>query len=196
MEVFTEGALPKPQVEGGSPIQTVLSTRRSVREFKNTPLNRSQLSQLLWAGQGITSEKGFRTTPSAGATFPLEIRIVSRFGVFSYSPQNHSLARISKNNQLPSLTRAALAQESIAQSAVSIVVGGIETRTSGKYGSRAFRYMVIEAGAAAQNMLLQATSLGLGAVLVGAFDDNEVHHLAGFPKDARPLIILAIGHSK
>ena len=78
------------------------------------------------------------------------------------------------------LARAALGQGCVRDAAANFVVGGIVSRTAGRYGDRAARYVGFEAGAAAQNMLLMAVALNLGAVVVGAYDDDRVRDLARF----------------
>jgi SagB-type dehydrogenase family enzyme len=74
-----------------------------------------------------------------------------------------------------------------------IVLAAAEERTALKYGGRALRYVHIEAGAAAQNVALQAEARGLGTVVVGAFDDARVAELAGLRADEQPLALLPVG---
>ncbi|MEW6109823.1 MAG: nitroreductase family protein [Nitrospirota bacterium] len=69
--------LPVPVLAGDTSIEKALSQRRSNRKFKDTPLTLSEISQLLWAAQGITEPSGLRTAPSAGALYPLELYIVA-----------------------------------------------------------------------------------------------------------------------
>jgi SagB-type dehydrogenase family enzyme len=91
------------------------------------------------------------------------------------------------------LRRAALDQDALAAPCI-IAIAGVEQRTARTYGDRAWRYVVLEAGHAAQNVLLQATALGLCAVPIGAFDDDEVRTVLGVPTDDDILLLIAVGH--
>jgi SagB-type dehydrogenase family enzyme len=190
--------LPAPETGGGVPLHEVLEARRSVRSFGDRPLTLQQVSQLLWACQGITSERGFRTAPSAGALYPLELYLVAtsveglESGPYHYRPRGHQLVRLEEQVARRELASAALGQSPVAAAPVSFVLGGVVDRTAAKYGSRAQRYVRIEAGHAAQNLLLQAVSLGLGGVPTGAFHDEQVRQLLGM--EAEPLYVLPVGH--
>lgn len=91
--------LPEPKYSSKVSIEKALLERRSIRNYKNEPLMLSEISQLLWAAQGITDPRGFRTTPSAGALYPLEIYVVAgnvsdlSTGVWKYKPQGHELVQ-------------------------------------------------------------------------------------------------------
>ena len=149
----------------------------------------------MWAAQGITDpERGFRTAPSAGATYPLEIYLVAPQGHFRYIPLGHRLEQLSRKDLRGSLARVAGNQEYIRDAALDVVITAVFSRTSKKYGERAVRYVHLEAGHAAQNMLLQATALGLGSVPIGAFNDEKIRQLLGAPDDHDPLYILAFGN--
>jgi nitroreductase len=69
--------LPPPQLDGGLTVEQALLKRRSVRHYRGESLLLDKVSQLLWAAQGITSAEGFRTAPSAGALYPLEVYLVA-----------------------------------------------------------------------------------------------------------------------
>ena len=100
--------LPRPARSGVVSLEEALSQRRSTREFASGPLSERQLSQLLWAAQGATSSDGYRTAPSAGALYPLEIYVVLATGFYHYDPDRHRLDRISPEDLRPALYRAAL----------------------------------------------------------------------------------------
>jgi SagB-type dehydrogenase family enzyme len=71
----------------------------------------------------------------------------------------------------------------------------VYTRTAQKYGEqRGTRYVHLEAGQAAQNLLLQAAAMGLGAVPIGAFHDEEVQQALGLLADHQPLYLIPVGH--
>ena len=157
----------------------------------------AELGQLLWAIQGTTHERGFRTAPSAGALYPLEIYLVTEEGIFHYEPEQHDLAVISRDNPSASLYRAALSQEAVRQAPAVFVVTAVYERTAQKYGDeRSPRYVHLEAGHAAQNLLLQAVALNLGAVPIGAFQDEEVQAALELPADHKPLYLIPVGHPK
>jgi SagB-type dehydrogenase family enzyme len=186
--------LPSPDTEGGPPLAEVLAARRSVRSFAKTALSPEQIGQLCWAAQGITDPAhGFRTAPSAGALYPVTIYIVQSDGVFEYLPREHVLRRTADADRRRRLESAALGQSSIGDAPVCLVVTVDVSRTARKYGSRAERYCLIEAGHVAQNVLLQATALELGGVPVGAFDDQGVAQVLDLPDRLRPVYLLPIG---
>ncbi len=187
--------LPAPALSSELSLEETLANRRSVREYDDEPLTTSQIGQLLWAAQGITSEQGYRTAPSAGALYPLEIYLLTADGVFHYDPRQHSLTPTGKADARPALFRAALRQEPVLAAPAVIVVTAVYSRTAQKYGDqRGNRYVHLEAGHAAQNLLLQATAMGLGAVPIGAFNDQEVQQALGLLADHQPLYLIPVGH--
>lgn len=190
--------LPSP-MRGGPSLEEALSRRRSVREYSKEPLAIQELSQLLWAAQGITDPRGLRTAPSAGGTYPLEVYVVVgaveglSAGVYKYRPKDHALARIREGDKRAELAGAALGQGWVREAAIDIIIAADYGRTTARYGERGVRYVHMEAGHAAQNVLLQAAALGLGAVPVGAFDDDGVAAVIGSPPNERPLYIIPVG---
>lgn len=149
---------------------------------------------MLWAAQGITDiTTGFRAAPSAGALYPLEVYLVSRHGVYRYLPHRHGLTQVREGDARPALYRAGLSQSPIQEAPISIVITAVYERTRAKYGDRAERYVILEAGHAAQNVLLQAVALGLGAVPIGAFYDEAVQTALGCPTEHKPLYIIPVG---
>jgi SagB-type dehydrogenase family enzyme len=193
-------ALPAPAESVGCDLHRALRSRRSVRDFSRAPLNVTDVSQLLWAGQGITAKGRFRTAPSAGALYPLEIYLVAGAvegldaGVYRYVAEGHALVRVRSGDGRAALAAAALGQQSVSQGAAAIVIAGVYQRTARKYGERAGRYVEMEAGHAAQNICLEAAALDLGAVVIGAFRDDAVKQVAGLRADEAPLSIIPVGH--
>ena len=191
--------LPDPLRGGGPSLEEALLRRRSVREYSDEPLRLLELSQLLWAAQGITDPRGLRTAPSAGGTYPLEIYVAVgaveglSAGVYKYRPAGHSLAKVREGDARAELAGAALGQRWVKEAAIDIIIAADYGRTTARYGDRGIRYVHMEAGHAAQNILLQAAALGLGAVPVGAFDDDGVGRALGSPPNERPLYIIPIG---
>jgi SagB-type dehydrogenase family enzyme len=187
-------SLPPPARSGELSLEEALVQRRSVRTFQDAPLTTAELGQLLWAAQGITSEHGFRTAPSAGALYPLELYVATAEGVFHYSPQPHHLEVLSAQDARPALHQAALRQEAVRQAPAVFIVTAVYERTANKYGAvRSPRYVHLEAGHAAQNLLLEAVALGLGAVPIGAFEDEKVQAALGLPPDHEPLYLIPVG---
>ena len=192
--------LPKPDIKNGMPLNSALELRRSHRRFSTKPLSLDNLSQILWSAQGVTHLFGFRTAPSAGAIYPLEIYIVVsnvdqlQSGIYHYKPRSHHLKLVTEGEHSKQLSRAANRQSSIKKAAVTLVITGVIKRTEKKYELRAKRYVHIETGHAAQNIYLQATSLQLGTVFIGAFNDNEVKQVMQLPQGHEPLGLMPIGH--
>jgi SagB-type dehydrogenase family enzyme len=180
-------------------VEQALHERRSLRDYRDAPLTLDELSQLLWAAQGLTHPAGWRTAASAGALYPLELLAAVgqvdglAAGVYRYSPEHHSLTLIRTGDQRAALSVAALGQESVAQGAVVLALAGVYERTSGRYGQRAQQYVHMEVGIASQNIHLQAVSLGLGTVFIGAFQDDRVQTILGLAADERPLCLMPIG---
>ena len=191
--------LPDPKSRGIVSLEDSLAKRRSVREYDNTPLSLEDVSQLLWAAQGITAHWGARTAPSAGALYPLEVIVVVGNvvdlppGGYRYDPKGHELAGITVGDLRPQLASAALGQSAVRNAAINVVFTAVHQRTTRKYGDRGIQYVHMEAGHAAQNLCLQATALGLGTVPIGAFDDEQVGRLLNLPKDERPLYLIPVG---
>jgi SagB-type dehydrogenase family enzyme len=151
----------------------------------------------MWAGQGITDRtQGFRTAPSAGATYPLEIYLVTHDGLFHYAAPDHRLEQLGSEDLRRPLAKAAADQDWIAEAALNVVIACVRDRTRAKYGDRAERYIQFEAGHAAQNILLQAAAMGLGGVPVGAIYEDQIKELLGLPEKEEPLYLLAIGHPR
>ena len=191
--------LPGPAVSGGFSIEQLLTQRRSVRNYKTAALELAEIGQLLWASQGITQDHGFRTAPSAGALYPLELYVVANKvnglakGIYHYDPGRHQLLNTMHGDMEGLLSQAAMAQESVQQAAAIVIFAADYQRTTRKYGNRGIRYVHIEVGHAAQNLYLQAESLGLGTVDIGAFNDDKVASVLQLPADLQPLLIMPVG---
>jgi SagB-type dehydrogenase family enzyme len=191
--------LPAPTFDSSTSIEQALSQRRSVREFKDDPLTLEELSQLLWAVQGITAQPKYRTAPSAGALYPLEVYVINGAvdnlpaGVYRYLPHKHRLEFIVAGDRRIALSRAALDQESVRTAPVVLAITAIFERTTVKYGNRGIQYVHMEVGSAAQNVYLQVESLDLGTVFIGAFHDDEVMEVLGLEESEVPLCLLPVG---
>ena len=200
----TEHPIPLPAAElvGEMSVEMALKERRSNRKFRRKSLVLEDLSQLLWAAQGITGRRGLRTAPSAGALYPLELYVVAGDvdglspGIYRYRPKTHDLHLIVNGDLRKLLAEAALDQSVLRRAPAVLVITGIYQRTMDKYGQRGRRYVHMEVGHAAQNVYLQATSRGLGTVMVGAFHDKEVSKTLRLPGDHKPLGLMPVGYER
>jgi SagB-type dehydrogenase family enzyme len=191
--------LPEVSIDGGRSFAAVLHERRSIREFAAAPLSLEAAGQLLWAAQGVTSSAGERTSPSAGALYPLEVYLVAgsvdglAAGVYGYRAHGHSLYAHLAGDRRRELAEAALGQAVVLEAPAVLVIAALYARTARKYGARSERYVHIEVGHAAQNVYLQAQALGLGTVIVGAFDDAAVRAALELAEQEAPLALLPVG---
>jgi SagB-type dehydrogenase family enzyme len=195
-------ALPKPRVVGRMTVEEAIAKRRSIRDYLPRAITVEELSQVIWAAQGVTDARdGLRTSPSAGALYPLEVYVSVReggvedvqAGVYHYGPDKHFIILVRNGDHSSQLQAAAHGQEQVGLAAASIVIAGVLERTSSKYGDRAAQYVFQESGHAAENVYLQSTALGLGTVVMGAFDEDEVSRAIGLKPNERPLCVMPIG---
>ncbi|NOX38187.1 MAG: SagB/ThcOx family dehydrogenase [Calditrichaeota bacterium] len=179
--------LPEPDYRGLT-LEEAIRQRRSVREYTRKPLSLEQLSQLLFAAQGITGHafgQPLRSVPSAGALYPFEIYVIVHRvtglqpGVYHYAVRQHALEVVKLGDFRRRITHAGLEQDMLGEASVVFVLAAIFDRTRSKYGERGFRYVYMEAGHISQNIYLQAVSLKLGSVCIGAFLDDKVNELIG-----------------
>ncbi|MDI6886080.1 MAG: SagB/ThcOx family dehydrogenase [archaeon] len=199
--------LPEPRYEGETSVEEALARRRSIRAYSGDNLTREEVSQLLWAAQGITdlaSTNRFdavtgATRASAGGCYPLELYVVVGDvdgidqGVYRYIPQGHELEKVRDGDIRTELADAALGQECVRDAAIDLIFVAIYERTMVRYGERGIRYVHMEAGHAAQNVYLQAVSLDLGTVVIGAFVDSEVKKIMNIGEQEDPLYIMPVG---
>ncbi len=188
--------LPQPRTDGPVSLEAAIARRRSVRRYSPRHLTVEQIGQLLWAAQGITGNTSAqRAAPSAGACHPLVLYVCLPDGVWRYHPQGHYLTRHLREDVREDLVKAAWRQRFIAQAPCVLVMSAIFERTTGRYQERgAQRYVPMDVGHAAENVLLQAVALGLGGVPVGAFTDQAVGNVMALPEREVPLYIIPIGH--
>jgi len=201
--------LPSPKIKSAMRIEEALANRRSHRHFQNKALSAEQLSQILWAAYGITKPMpghpllrgGLRTTPSAGALYPLEIYVVVgnvigiEAGVYKYVSQEHKIIRTIDKDIRKELSAAALDQVMVRDAPVTVVYSAVFRRTTGRYGERGReRYVFIELGHSAQNIYLQAEALHLGTCAIGAFIDSKVSELLQLSAEEEPLYLMPVGY--
>jgi len=194
--------LPEPTLRGEVSLEETLQARRSIREYGEGPVTLQEVSQLLWAAQGETAEWGGRAAPSAGGLYPLETYLVAgnvadlAQGVYRYRPGEHDLLRVGDGDRRVLLAETALGQEWVEEGVAAIVLAAVYERTTGKYDERGIEYVHMEAGHATENLLLQATALGLGSVPVTGFYRGEAREVLGLPQDVEPLYIVPVGRMR
>jgi SagB-type dehydrogenase family enzyme len=175
-------------------LEAALTARQSIRAYTAEPVDLADISQLFWSAQGVTRSWGGRTAPSAGALYPLELYAATADGVYHYLPAQHQAELWKVEDIRESLWAAGLRQEALRQAPTVFVMTAVYGRTSAKYGDRSERYVKLEVGHAAQNLLLQAVTLGLGAVPIGAFADQQVSAALSLPAGEEPLYLIPVGH--
>ncbi len=197
-----EIALPTPSHSSRISVEMALQQRRSLREYLDMPVTLAEVSQLLWASQGVTNKHGYRTAPSAGALYPLEVYLVAGHvtglpvGVYKYRPHTHTLVNIVEGDLRSDLASAALGQSPVRDGAIVLVLAAVYERTTTKYGRRGSQYVHMEVGHVAQNVYLQTVSLELGTVFIGAFSDDSVKDVLKMSDTERPLGIMPIGRPR
>lgn len=187
--------LPEPAKSAGMSLAEALARRRSHREFSGQPLTQDQIAALCWAAQGISDlVQGFRTTPSAGALYPLTVFIIDPDGLHEYEPKGHVLKKLQAGDLRRPLQAAALDQPAVGAAPVCMVLTMDVSRLASRYGARAERYSLLEVGHAAQNVLLQATALGLVGVPIAALDESQAAKVLHLPSRLQVVYLIPLGH--
>jgi SagB-type dehydrogenase family enzyme len=203
--------LPGRDFEIAAPLGAVLDQRRSIREFSLAPLALETVGRLLHASYGVRGYRQIegewvydRPCPSAGGRYPLEIYLAARAvsglsdGLHHYDAHAHELEQIDLEFVPSSLADAALDQRMIEDANLVFLISAVFQRTMEKYGQRGYRYVWLDAGHLGQNLYLCATALGLGAVAIGGFFDDEVNHLTHLSEGGEEQVIYLViaGHPK
>jgi SagB-type dehydrogenase family enzyme len=190
--------LPQPRTDGTVSLEAAIARRRSVRRFHPDKLTLEQIGQLLWSAQGITGDRDvLRAAPSAGACHPLVFYVCRHDGVWRYHPGDHTLTHHLAQDVRKPLMQASYRQRFVAEAGCVFAISAILERTTGRYGKRGeSRYIPMDIGHAAENLLLQAVALGLAGVPVGAFNDAGVGEALALPAEEVPLYLLPIGHPR
>ncbi|HEY9072776.1 MAG TPA: SagB/ThcOx family dehydrogenase [Desulfobaccales bacterium] len=194
--------LPPPAFKGAVSVEEALKARRTVRQFANRGLDLKQVGQLLWGADGTSDPRGLRTAASAGATYPLEIYLVvgesgvadSPAGLYRYLVKEHALETAVKGDLRAAVARASLHQSWIAAAPVMLVIAAEYRRCTARYGERGLMYTHMEAGHVGANVFLQAEALGLGAGIVGAFEDQGLSSILKLPSQYEPLLVMPVGY--
>ncbi len=188
--------LPKPNFDGSMSLEQTIAARRSWRDFRSGSLTLEQIGQLAWVAQGQDTKSKYRTVPSAGATYPLELFVVNENGLYHYLLGKHALEKLTDQDIRSALVSAAWGQEFIEAAPLTLVFAAEFNRTTRRYGKRGIRYVYMEAGHATQNVHLQAEALGLGSVAVGAFDDLGVSRVLSLPSHLEPIYMVVVGYCR
>lgn len=204
--------LPEPSYSSQTSVEEALKNRRSVREYQDTELKLKQMSQILWSAYGITKPMpnapeflrgGFKTAPSAGARYPLEIYVLAHNveglerGIYKFKVVEHELTLVKKGSFMEQLVSASYNQSWIGNAAAAIVYTAVYERITERYGERGReRYVCMDLGHYAQNIYLQCESLDLATCAVGAFDDSKVGELLEISDKETPLYIMPLGKRK
>lgn len=190
--------LPKPKITGNISIEAAISKRKTYRVFSSKSISLAELSQLLWAAQGITHDNYLRAAPSAGATYPLELFVIVRNmkglepGTYHYRVTEHALEKHSNQTFDQELFNLAFKQQSVKNAKLIIVVAADFKRTEKKYHQYASPYVWMEAGHATQNMMLEGVSIGVGMVSIGGFKYKNVSKLMNLGQ-FQPLYLVCMG---
>ncbi len=172
------------------------STGEGGGQILRTSLTLEQIGQLAWSAQGLDEGGRYRTAPSAGATYPLELFVITVEGMFHYVPAKNVLEKFASQDLRATLTSAAWGQEFIRAAPLTLIFAAEFSRTTGRYDKRGLRYVYMEAGHAAQNVHLQAEALGLGSVAIGAFDDAAVSTVLSLPDNLEPIYMVTAGYCR
>lgn len=203
--------LSEPYVVGAVSLEEALAARRSVRDFTRQTLSLEQIGQLAWAGQGIIEKsKGLRTAPSAGAIYPIRLYFAIKGSVYVYHSAEHSLEKISSQDIREALSSAVWKgpgspqtkaeafwvanQKAVAEAACDIIIAGSVKKVAPKYGRNARKFLMLEAGHIAQNIHLQAVSLGLGSAPTAEFNESKVAKICKLPAEEEAIYIIAVGY--
>jgi SagB-type dehydrogenase family enzyme len=194
--------LPPPSYQGAMSVEEALKARRTVRQFAARSLDLRLVSQLLWGADGVTDQRGHRTAASAGATYPLEIYLVVGergvadlpAGCYRYRVKEHVLEAAGNGDLRAAVARASLHQAWMTQAPVMVVIAAEHSRCTARYGERGLMYTHMEAGHVGTNVFLQAEALGLGAGIVGAFEDQGLSQALNLPKEQVPLLVMPVGY--
>jgi SagB-type dehydrogenase family enzyme len=185
--------------------QLAVRRRSALPGEPSTPATFASLSSILAATYGMTSEAGETrsgTVPSAGALYPLALHVLLREplppadrGLWRHDPTSLTLGQLA--GQPGDVDELFVAEPGctalLARRQPILFLSADLERPSRKYGARAYRYGLMEAGAAMQAAYLTATELGVPIRAIGGIDDGAVHRFLQLPEAAVPLLAILIG---
>lgn len=195
-------ALPKPRTESKLSVEAALKKRRTVRSFLRMPLSLAEVSQLLWAAQGVTDREGNRTAPSPGQTHAIEVYLAAGdvtdlpAGIYRYRPRKHELERLGDRDVRKEIASVTCGQEWVGGAAAIIILAAVPERTRDLFGERGLRFICMEAGHVSENIFLQALAMRLGNAFVGRFEESRVRSITGIPPEEEPLALVPVGKTR
>lgn len=187
-----------PQVSG-SPLQDMLTKRTSQEgREKSAPIALPKLARILHYGYGLRDKGGDkRTVPSAGAHYPLEVYVFIfedrtgaslPSGIYHYDVRGHALELVKEKTFTEAERRRYASYDWLLAKNVMICLTGVFDRTIGQYGSRGYRYMLLEAGHVAQNMLLAGAEVGTQGVPIGGVNESVVEREMGIASSQEKIL--------
>jgi protease I len=199
--------LPPPTTSGSVGLENTLAAGQSVRKFTAEQLDFTQIGQLAWAGQTAIEAKGNTGTElSDKKTYPISLYFTATQGTFLYNPQKHVLEEVIEEDVRQKLSAAVSGRLSVAEAACDIIIAG-STRQRGREpaqrrglaeggeDNKTAKHILLQTGQAAQNIRLEAVSLGLGCVSVDDFNARAVARVCNLPSNLEPFLILCVGHT-
>jgi SagB-type dehydrogenase family enzyme len=201
---YPELELPQTRAPFSKSLEEALLTRTSARTLAPVPISLAKLAAILHCAYGVTrSNEGtnfprpFRTVPSAGALYPVEIYFHSSkideipTGLYHYDPSRNAVHRLREEN-LSAQIASALVEPALAYDAsIILFITALFERATFKYGERGYRFTLLEAGHAGQNINLAVNGLGLGSLNIGGFFDRELDELLGLDGVSQSTIYVA-----
>lgn len=192
--------LPQPEYKGKLSVEEALYLRRSTRSYSADPLTLKEAGQILWAACGLNFDGisgATRTAPSAGATYSIELYLVAGSieglepGVYRYDRDRHALELLRAGDVRAELSEASRNQKCVLEAPAIIVLISTTSLTTVRYGERGMQYIFLDAGHIGENIHLEAESLGLGTVAVGAFSEERVAKILGVT--GTPVYLMPVG---
>jgi SagB-type dehydrogenase family enzyme len=194
-ETRTVIRLPEPVLNGSVSLEQAIKNRRSVQQFTAEPLKINQISQLCWTAQGAADpNKPLRSAPSAMAISPMQLYVVLPDGLYLYEPKNHDLIKYINGDLRPNLFVATFRQRMVQNSPCIFIISGSPAKIEAKFRGRGEKILYLEAGRIAESIDLQAVTLGLGSLPVGAFDSKTVARICKFTDDLEPAYLICTGN--
>lgn len=174
-------------------IMDLISGRESRRQYAEEPISILELSFLLWSTQGVRRFAGhknpvtFRNVPSAGSRhcfetylFVNQVETLEK-GIYHYLPGKHELEIWeARNDYEEELTQALCGQTFASKAPVLFTWSAIPYRMEWRYGLKAAKYLLVDAGHVCENLYLSCEALGLGTCAIGAYDQDHFDELLGF----------------
>ena len=184
--------LPRPDSTGGKPLLQALKERKSSRSFSDRKIPPQVLSHLLWAAFGVNRPDGRRTAPSARNRQEIEILLFMSEGVYLYDAKAHALNRITTGD----LRAKTGMQDFVSEAPLNLVYVADMSTTGTQSAEEAAFYVGADCGFIAQNVYLYCASEGLGVVVRGLVDRNELKALVKLAPNQRILLAQTVGYLK